>query len=109
MDDGTSWTTVVRRRGGAAEPPPSAPPPEALPVRDVRDVQALFETLFPAAPALALRAEDLLLPSDDLSPSQLEAVHDILDACTRRVIDCRIAVAAAQKSSVGGAEGPAAG
>lgn len=95
-DDSTPWSTVVRRRGTAppepAEPrsPPHVPPP--------RDVDELFAALFPAAPALALRAEHLLRPSDDLSPSQLEAVHDILDACTRRVIDARIAVAARTRS-----------
>ena len=83
-------------------------PPPKPPQKPPRDVNELFETLFPAAPALALRAEHLLLPSEDLSPSQLEALHDMLDACTRRVIDCRIAVAANQKASVGGSERPAA-
>ena len=78
---------------GAAPPAPPQPQPP-------RDVNELFAALFPAAPALALRAEHLLLPSEDLSPSQLEAVHDILDACTRRVIDARIAVAARTRSEV---------
>ena len=91
-DDTTPWSTVVRRRGAAAPEP--APLPEPSPPPPPRDVNELFAALFPAAPALALRAEHLLLPSEDLSPSQLEAVHDILDACTRRVIDARIAVAA---------------
>ena len=97
-DDATPWSTVVRRRGGA-QPEPSVPPPKP-PQKPPRDVNELFETLFPAAPALALRAEHLLLPSEDLSPSQLEAVHDILDACTRRVIDARVAVAARTRSEV---------
>ena len=94
-DDATPWSTVVRRRG-AAPPPAPAAPPAPPPPKPPRDVNELFAALFPAAPALALRAEHLLLPSEDLSPSQLEAVHDILDACTRRVIDARIAVAASE-------------
>ena len=97
-DDATPWSTVVRRRGAAAPEP--APLPEPSPPPPPRDVNELFAALFPAAPALALRAEHLLLPSEDLSPSQLEAVHDILDACTRRVIDARIAVAARTRSEV---------
>ena len=97
-DDTTPWSTVVRRRGAAAPEP--APLPEPSPPKPPRDVNELFAALFPAAPALALRAEHLLLPSEDLSPSQLEAVHDILDACTRRVIDARIAVAARARSEV---------
>ena len=88
----------MRRRGAAAPEP--APLPEPSPPKPPRDVNELFAALFPAAPALALRAEHLLLPSEDLSPSQLEAVHDILDACTRRVIDARIAVAARARSEV---------
>ena len=97
-DDATPWSTVVRRRGATPQEPaaPPAPPPPQAP----RDVNELFAALFPAAPALALRAEHLLLPSEDLSPSQLEAVHDILDACTRRVIDARVAVAARTRSEV---------
>ena len=98
-DDATPWSTVVRRKGAATQPAPAAPPAPPPP-KPPRDVNELFETLFPAAPALALRAEHLLLPSEDLSPSQLEAVHDILDACTRRVIDARIAVAARARSEV---------
>ena len=98
-DDATPWSTVVRRRG-AAPPPAPAAPPAPPPPKPPRDVNELFAALFPAAPALALRAEHLLLPSEDLSPSQLEAVHDILDACTRRVIDARIAVAARTRSDV---------
>ena len=98
-DDATPWSTVVRRRG-AAPPPAPAAPPAPPPPQAPRDVNELFAALFPAAPALALRAEHLLLPSEDLSPSQLEAVHDILDACTRRVIDARIAVAARTRSEV---------
>ena len=97
-DDTTPWSTVVRRRGAAAPEP--APLPEPSPPPPPRDVNELFAALFPAAPALALRAEHLLLPSEDLSPSQLEAVHDILDACTRRVIDARVAVAARTRSEV---------
>ena len=86
-----------RARAAASPPEPAEPrsPPHVPPPRDVDE---LFAALFPAAPALALRAEHLLRPSDDLSPSQLEAVHDILDACTRRVIDARIAVAARTRS-----------
>jgi ankyrin repeat protein len=98
-DDATPWSTVVRRRGAAPPPAPAAPPLKPPPTPP-RDVNELFAALFPAAPALALRAEHLLLPSEDLSPSQLEAVHDILDACTRRVIDARIAVAARARSDV---------
>ena len=102
-DDTTPWSTVVRRRGAAAPEP--APLPEPSPPKPPRDVNELFAALFPAAPALALRAEHLLLPSEDLSPSQLEAVHDILDACTRRVIDARIAVAARTRSDVSSSVG----
>ena len=98
-DDATPWSTVVRRKGAATQPAPAAPPAPPPP-QPPRDVNELFAALFPAAPALALRAEHLLLPSEDLSPSQLEAVHDILDACTRRVIDARIAVAARARSEV---------
>ena len=98
-DDATPWSTVVRRKGAATQPAPAAPPAPPPPPPP-RDVNELFAALFPAAPALALRAEHLLLPSEDLSPSQLEAVHDILDACTRRVIDARIAVAARTRSVV---------
>ena len=98
-DDATPWSTVVRRKGAATQPAPAAPPAPAPP-QPPRDVNELFAALFPAAPALALRAEHLLLPSEDLSPSQLEAVHDILDACTRRVIDARVAVAARTRSEV---------
>ena len=101
-DDATPWSTVVRRRG-AAPPPAPAAPPAPPPPPPPRDVNELFAALFPAAPALALRAEHLLLPSEDLSPSQLEAVHDILDACTRRVIDARIAVAARTRSEAASA------
>ena len=98
-DDATPWSTVVRRKGAATQPAPAAPPAPPPP-QPPRDVNELFAALFPAAPALALRAEHLLLPSEDLSPSQLEAVHDILDACTRRVIDARVAVAARTRSEV---------
>ena len=98
-DDATPWSTVVRRKGAATQPAPAASPPKPPP-QPPRDVNELFAALFPAAPALALRAEHLLLPSEDLSPSQLEAVHDILDACTRRVIDARVAVAARTRSEV---------
>ena len=98
-DDATPWSTVVRRKGAATQPAPAAPPAPPPP-HPPRDVNELFAALFPAAPALALRAEHLLLPSEDLSPSQLEAVHDILDACTRRVIDARVAVAARTRSEV---------
>ena len=61
---------------------------------DVADADALLQALYPAAAALALTTRDLLSPRADLSASQLEAIHDILNASTRRVVERRISLAA---------------
>ena len=87
-----------KEQAAEAAPPPPEPAAAAAPPAP-REAQALLEALYPSAGSLALSPSDLLLPSEDLSASQLEMLHDILDSCTRRVIDCRIAFAARQRAS----------
>ncbi|KAJ8599676.1 hypothetical protein CTAYLR_004723 [Chrysophaeum taylorii] len=97
------WASVVRNGArftkvtcGDEDPPPS---PRPLDDDDNDDTQRFFESLHPEAASLVLTLRDLLLPSPTLSSSQLEALHDILDQCLRRVVESRIILAVERERS----------
>ncbi|KAH8057173.1 hypothetical protein JL722_6814 [Aureococcus anophagefferens] len=85
--------------------PPAAPPAAAGAARAASaaapddDAGApRLEALYPSAGSLALSPSDLLLPSEDLSASQL-GMPTTSRLGARRVIDCRVALAARQRAS----------